>query len=87
MYAERKGMALQSVEVRLSHGRVHSKDCEECETQNVVLDEIHYQIDLKGNIDMIQRNRLLEIATRCPMHRTLTSTLKIKSELICDNNS
>ena len=82
MYAERKGMALESVEVLLSHERVHSQDCEECETKNVLLEKIHFQIDLKGNIDMIQRNRLLEIATRCPMHRTLTSTLQIKSELI-----
>ena len=85
MYAERKGIALQSVEVRLSHERVHVKDCEECETKIVMLDEIQSQIHVKGNLNVIQRNRLLEIATRCPVHRTLSSTLKIRSELVYDN--
>ena len=82
MYAERKGFALQSVEVWLSHERVHAKDCEDCETKNVLLDEIQSQIHLEGNLDEIARNRLLEIATRCPVHRTLSSEIKIRSELI-----
>ena len=82
MYAERKGFALQSVEVWLSHERVHEKDCEDCETKNVLLDEIQSQIHLEGNLDEIERNRLLEIATRCPVHRTLSSEIKIRSELI-----
>ncbi len=85
MYAERKGIALQSVEVRLSHERVEVKDCEECETKNVMLDEIQSQILVKGNFNEIQRNRLFEIATRCPVHRTLSSTLKIRSELVYNN--
>ena len=82
MYAERKGFALQSVEVWLSHERVQLKDCEDCETKNVLLDEIQSQIHLEGNLDEIERNRLLEIATRCPVHRTLSSEIKIRSELI-----
>jgi putative redox protein len=82
MYAERKGFALQSVEVRLSHERVHAKDCEDCETKNVLLDEIQSQIHLEGKLDEIERTRLLEIATRCPVHRTLSSEVKIRSELI-----
>ena len=82
MYAERKGFALQSVEVWLSHERVHAKDCEDCETKNVLLDEIQSQIHLEGKLDEIERNRLLEIATRCPVHRTLSSEVKIRSELI-----
>ena len=82
MYAERKGFALQSVEVWLSHERVHAKDCEDCGKKNVLLDEIQSQIHLEGKLDEIERNRLIEIATRCPVHRTLSSEVKIRSELI-----
>ncbi len=79
MYAERKGIALDSVEVRLSHGRIHSKDCEDCETQDGMLDEIRREIHLEGELDEAQRARLMEIATRCPVHRTLTSEVKIRT--------
>ena len=79
MYAERKGWALDSVEVRLRHGRIHAKDCEDCETKEGMLDEIQSQIHLEGDLDEVQRNRLLEIATRCPVHRTLTSEIKIRT--------
>ncbi len=79
MYAERKGIALESVEVRLNHGRIHSKDCEDCETPNALLDEIQVQILLTGNLDEADRERLMEIATRCPVHRTLVSEVKIRT--------
>ncbi len=79
MYAERKGWALDSVEVRLRHGRIHARDCEDCETKEGMLDEIQSQIHLEGDLDEVQRNRLLEIATRCPVHRTLTSEIKIRT--------
>ena len=82
MYAERKGLALQSVEVRLSHKRVYAKNGEDFETKDVMLDEIRSQIQLEGDLDETQRKRLLEIATRCPVHRTLSSEIKIRSELI-----
>jgi putative redox protein len=82
MYAERKGWALQDVEVQLSHARIYAKDCEDCETRNVMLDEIQSQIRLKGDLDEIQRKRLLQIARRCPVHRTLTSEVNIRSALI-----
>lgn len=82
MYAERKGIALQGVEVRLDHAQVHEKDCMDCEEKVVMLDEIRSQIHLEGDIDETQRERLLEIATRCPVHRTLASEVKIRSELI-----
>ena len=82
MYAERKRLALQSVEVRLSHKRVYAKDCEDCEKKDVMLDEIRSHIHLEGELDETQRKRLLEIATRCPVHRTLASEVKIRSELI-----
>ena len=82
MYAERKGWALDSVEVRLRHGRIHAKDCEDCETKEGMLDEIQSQIHLEGDLDEVQRNRLLEIATRCPVHRTLTSEIKIRTSAV-----
>ncbi len=79
MYAERKGLVLESVEVRLSHRRIHAKDCEDCETEEGMLDEIQSQIRVEGDLDETQRARLLEIATRCPVHRTLTSEIKIRT--------
>ena len=66
MYAERKGLPLDAVEVRLSHRRIHAKDCEDCETEQGMLDEIESQILLEGSLDETQRSRLLDIATRCP---------------------
>jgi putative redox protein len=82
MYAERRGFSLQSVEVRLSHERVHAKDCEDCETKDVMLDEIRSRIHLAGDLDKTQRKRLLEIAARCPINRTLSSEIRIRSELV-----
>jgi putative redox protein len=82
MYAERKGWALQDVEVQLSHARIYAKDCEDCETRNVMLDEIQSQIRLKGDLDEIQRKRLHQIARCCPVHRTLTSEVNIRSALV-----
>ncbi len=79
MYAERKGLALESVEVRLSHARIHAKDCEDCETEEGMLDEIQSKIRLKGDLDETERTRLLEIATGCPVHRTLSSEVKIRT--------
>ena len=82
MYADRKGWALQDVEVQLSHARIYAKDCEDCETSDVMLDEIRSQIRLEGDLDEIQRKRLLQIARRCPVHRTLSSEVNIRSKLV-----
>ncbi len=79
MYAKRKKVALTTVEVRLSHTRIHAKDCEDCETKQGMLDEIRSEIHLEGDLDERQRKRLLEIATRCPVHRTLSSEIKIRT--------
>ncbi len=68
--------------MQLSHARIYAKDCEDCETRNVMLDEIQSQIRLKGDLDEIQRKRLLQIARRCPVHRTLTSEVNIRSALV-----
>ena len=82
MYAERKGLALESVEVRLSHRRIHAKDCEDCETEEGMLDEIQSKIRVEGDLDETQRTRLLEIANRCPVHRTLSSEVNIRTTAV-----
>jgi putative redox protein len=79
MYAERKGFALHSVEVRLSHNRIHAEDCDDCETKKGMLDEIGSEIHMEGDLDGAQHKRLLEIATHCPVHRTLSSKIKIRT--------
>ena len=79
MYAERKGWNLRSVEVNLTHARIHAEDCADCETKEGMLDEIHSEIHLEGALDDTQRKKLLEIAERCPVHRTLSSEIKIRT--------
>lgn len=73
MYADRKGWPLESVEVNLGHEKVHARDCGECETENGRIDRIGMEIKLEGDLDDEQREKLLEIADKCPVHRTLTS--------------
>ena len=82
MYAERKGWPLEGVEMRLSHQRVHAKDCEDCETKTGLLDEISTEIRMLGDLDAAQRERLLEIAHRCPVHRTLLQEVKIRMAMV-----
>lgn len=72
-HAERKGWPLDSVTVTLDHDRVHAKDCAECMTKEGRLDRIKRRVELTGALDETQRAQLLEIADRCPVHRTLTS--------------
>jgi putative redox protein len=81
MYARRKGWKLDDVEVRLSHRRDYASDCEDCEQQPTRIDVIDRRIALKGDLDEAQRLRLLEIAEKCPVHRTLTGTIKINDTL------
>lgn len=79
MYAERKGYSLEAVEVRLTHNRMYAKDCEDCENKNGMLDEIESEIHLVGDLDFTERKRLMEIATRCPVHKTLSSEVRIQT--------
>jgi putative redox protein len=81
LYARRKSWPLQSVTVRLEHSKVHAQDCADCETKDGKLDEITLDLVLTGDLDGEQRARLLEIAGKCPVHRTLTSEMKIRSRL------
>lgn len=79
LYAERKALALDRVTVRLRHGRIHAADCESCETREGMIDRIERTIRLEGTLDATQRARLLEIADKCPVHRTLTSEIDIRT--------
>lgn len=77
MYANRKGWPLEHVRVTLRHSRIHAKDCADCETTKGMLDQIDREIELIGDLDDTQRQRLMDIAERCPVHQTLTSTAHI----------
>jgi uncharacterized OsmC-like protein/alpha/beta superfamily hydrolase len=79
LYAERKGLPLGPVKVTLSHRKIHAEDCAECETKTGMLDEITRAIRLTGPLDAAQRARLLEIADKCPVHRTLESEVIIRT--------
>ena len=81
LYAERKQLPLERVEVRLSRQKIHAKDCEDCETREGTLDQIDRTLALPGPLDAAQRQRLLEIADKCPVHRTLTGEVKIRTRL------
>jgi putative redox protein len=81
LYARRKGWPLQAVTVRLSHSRIHAEDCAECETREGKLDRIERELALEGPLTDDQRTRLVEIAERCPVHRTLTSEIDIRTRL------
>jgi len=82
LYARRKGWPLRDVTVHLRHSRIHAEDCEACETGQGMLDHIELQVALDGELLDEQRNRLLEIGNMCPVHRTLTSEIDIRSVLM-----
>ena len=77
LYARRKGWPLTEVTVQLRHSRIHAEDCAECETKEGRLDRIEWNFQLDGDLSDEQRARLLEIAQRCPVHRTLLSQISI----------
>jgi putative redox protein len=77
LYAERKSLPLERVTVTLKHSRIYAEDCAECETRTGMLDQIERVIAMEGALDAEQRAKLIEIADRCPVHRTLTSEVHI----------
>jgi uncharacterized OsmC-like protein/pimeloyl-ACP methyl ester carboxylesterase len=77
MYAERKSMPLERVTVTLAHHRIHAEDCAACETKQGMLDQFDRVISMQGALDAEQRQKLMEIADKCPVHRTLTSEIHI----------
>ncbi|HTP81453.1 MAG TPA: OsmC family protein [Alphaproteobacteria bacterium] len=82
MYARQKKWPLEKVTVRLTHAKIHAVDCAECETKEGKVDRIDRSLDLEGPLDQAQRQRLLEIADRCPVHRTLTAEVAIRTKLV-----
>ena len=81
MYADRKGWLLQRVRVTLRHSRIHAKDCSDCETSVGFVDQIDRDIELTGDLDDPQRQRLLYMADRCPVHQTLKSEVHVNTTL------
>jgi len=81
MYADRKGWPLDQIRVTLRHKRIHANDCADCETTKGFIDHIDIDIELVGDLDDTQRQRLLHIAERCPVHQTLTSEINIATSL------
>jgi putative redox protein len=81
MYADRKGWPLKGVRVLLRHSRIHAEDCANCETKEGMLDRIDTELEFVGPLAEGQRERLHEIADRCPVHRTLQSEIEIRSRL------
>lgn len=79
LYADQKRWPLRSTQVRLRHSRIHAEDCAECETKSGMLDRIDRVITLGGDLDDAQRSRLMEIADKCPVHRTLKSEIDIRT--------
>lgn len=79
LYAERKKLPLTRTTVRLRHSRVYATDCAECETKDGMIDRIERVITLEGDLKPEDRKRLLEIADKCPVHRTLTSEINIRT--------
>jgi len=81
MYARLKKLPLESVSVDISHDKVHAKDCENCDDKQRI-DQFQRNITLTGNLDAKQRKKLLEIADKCPVHRTLENKVAIITELM-----
>ena len=81
LYARRKQWPLEGVTVTLEHSKIHAVDCAECETKEGMLDRIEREILVSGPLNEQQRARLLEMAERCPVHRTLTSEISIRTRL------
>jgi len=80
LYAEHKKLPLERVSVTLSHAKIYAQDCEECETKEGKIDRIERAITLTGNLDDEQRARLIEIADKCPVHRTLHAEVNIRTK-------
>jgi putative redox protein len=78
LYARRKQFPLENITVSLRHSRIHAQDCEECETKEGMLDRIDTYIELTGSLAAEQRAKLMEVASKCPVHRTLKSEIEVR---------
>ena len=82
MYASRKKLAVDNIKIELDHSRDHGADCSECDEAHPQIDVISRKITIDGDLDETQRNRLIEIADKCPVHRSLHNKLVIKTEAV-----
>jgi uncharacterized OsmC-like protein/alpha/beta superfamily hydrolase len=87
LYAERKQLPLERIRVNLRHSKIHASDCSECETREGRIDRIERVIELEGPLDAAARAKLLEIADKCPVHRTLQSEVLIPTRLAADGTT
>ncbi len=78
LYARRKQFPLENIKVSLWHSRIHATDCEECETREGIVDRIDVEVELTGTLSAEQHAKLMDIAAKCPVHRTLTSEINIR---------
>jgi uncharacterized OsmC-like protein len=82
LYARKSHFPLEDVTVSLWHSRIHARDCEECETKEGMLDRIEMEIEMTGSLTAEQHQKLMEIAAKCPIHRTLTSEINIRTRAV-----
>ena len=78
LYARRNRFPLENITVSLSHSRIYAADCEECETKQGLLDRIDVEVELTGSLTPEQHTKLMQVAAKCPVHRTLTSEINIR---------
>ena len=77
-YARRNRLPLENIVVSLWHSRIHARDCEECDTKDGMVDRIDVEVELTGSLTAEQHAKLMDVASKCPVHRTLTSEINIR---------
>jgi putative redox protein len=82
MYARRKGWPLEEIIVNLWHSKIHAADCADCEAKEATLERIDREIQVVGPLTPEQQSKLIEIANKCPVHRSLVSKIEIKTRLV-----
>jgi len=82
MYAQRKGWNLENVRVHVTHVKDYAKDCKDCESNNTKIDQFQRKIELIGQVDQVESRRLLQIADKCPVHKTLHNKVHVHTELM-----
>jgi putative redox protein len=82
MYAKRKNWPLENVKVHTSYSKSHAEDCENCESEQSKIDLFQRLVELSGPLDQKQRHRFIEIANKCPVHRTLHGNIRVITKLV-----